>query len=138
MNGKKKNTNQQIIVKPTSVVTRRSTDIMAIEDADVATAANFIRNNSTASISVNDVAREVSMSRRNLERRFLAAMGRTILSEIKRVRTQTVKSTLAGSSLPIAKVSQMLGFTSIEHLSKYFKRETGMTAKKYRNKFGQK
>ena len=138
MNGNVKKTNQRIIVKPNYVVTRRSTDIMAIEDIEIATAANFISNNSTVGINVNDVARAVSMSRRNLERRFLATMGRTILSEIKRVRVQAVKNTLVESNLSITKVAEMLGFTSIEHLSKYFKREAGMTPKQYRNKFGPK
>ena len=138
MSGQEEMANQQIIVQPTRVVTRHSTDITVIEDPDIARAVNFIMNNSTVNINVNDVTNSVSMSRRNLERRFLAVMGRTVLSEIKRVRVQAIKNMLEETNLKVIKVATMLGFKSTGHLSKYFKRETGMTTKQYRNKFGPK
>ena len=43
--GEKKMENQQIVAKPSHIIIRQSTDIMAIEDADIATAARFIKEN---------------------------------------------------------------------------------------------
>ena len=54
-------------VKPTHVVTRQSTDILAVQDAELASAIRFIRRHAGQPIRVADVLREVPLSRRSLE-----------------------------------------------------------------------
>ncbi len=138
ISGEEKMSNQQIILRPTRVITRRSTDIIAIEDDDIATAVRFIRDNSEKMIGVSDVAAAASMSRRNLQRRFQAELSRAVIDEIKRVKILAIKNVLEETNFKVANVAYVLGLKSTGHLSKYFKRETGMTPGQYRKKFGSK
>ena len=135
MAGKKKMANQQIVVKPSHIIVRHSTDTIAIEDADIATAVHFIRNNPKKLIGVDDVAAAAAMSRRNLQRRFQAALGRSVIDEIKHVRIETAKSHITETDLSIAKIAEILNFSSTKHLSRFFKHETGMTLKECRTKY---
>ena len=71
---------------PEGIVARRSSNIFAIEDADVAAALQFIREKACSGIQVHDVVRSVSVSRSTLEVRFKVVTGRTMHAEIQRVR----------------------------------------------------
>ncbi len=61
---------QTIGVSPTHIVTRMSTDVLAVSDQDVSTALQFIRRNPNRLIQVNDVVEATNVSRRVLEKRF--------------------------------------------------------------------
>jgi hypothetical protein len=58
------------VFAPINVVERQSTDLLAVADREVAAALQFIRMNVADGLGVDDVAREVGLSRRVLERRF--------------------------------------------------------------------
>ena len=60
---------------PSHVVVRQSTDLMAIEDADVVQAMRFIRDFACTDIDVDRVAEAVGLSRSVLQRRFLQHLG---------------------------------------------------------------
>ncbi len=121
-----------IIVRATHVVTRQSTDILAIEDRAVAEAIRFIHQHSREAIQVDDVVHYVAMSRRNLELRVHRVLGRSIYSEIKRVRTQQISRMLAETDLSISEIALKLGHPSDKHIARYFKQQTGMSLKEYR------
>ena len=57
-------------ISPTSVVQRMSTQVIAVEDREVARVCRFIREHACDGIDVNDVAEFTTLSRRQLERRF--------------------------------------------------------------------
>jgi LacI family transcriptional regulator len=69
-------------VAAVGVVTRRSTDVVAVNDTEVSTAMSFIRTAQGNQLSVGDVADSVVMSRRELEKRFRTVLGCAILDEI--------------------------------------------------------
>ena len=121
-----------LLVEPLWVVPRCSTDLLAVEDREVAEALRFIRENSKKQIGVGDVARQVAMSRRSLEIRFQHVLGRSIRSEIERGRLVGVKQLLVETDLPAWKVAEMAGFNRYDHASKVFRREVGKTMKAYR------
>jgi LacI family transcriptional regulator len=123
---------QNIVVQTTHVVARQSTDILAIEDRIVAEAIRFVRQHSTEAIQVDDAVSHVAMSRRNLELRFHRALGRSIYSEIKRVRTQQIIQMLAETDLSISEIALRLGHPSDKHIARYFKQQTGMNLREYR------
>jgi len=123
---------QRIIVPTKYVVTRQSTDILSIDDHEVVMAVHFIRCNAARAISVSDVAEEVSLSRRELERRFRRFLGRTIHREIRRARVQQLARMLAETNLSISHIACELGYTSAKHLSRCFRQEMGMTPLNYR------
>ncbi|HXF09421.1 MAG TPA: XylR family transcriptional regulator, partial [Desulfuromonadaceae bacterium] len=59
-----------ILVQPVGVITRRSTDVLAIEDRHITMATQFIRERACEGIDVSDVLKVVPLSRSTLERRF--------------------------------------------------------------------
>ena len=123
---------QRIVVEALGVVTRRSTEIVAVEDADIATALRFIHREQGHDISVESVVREVAVSRRNLEKRFRNTIGRTILEEIQLVRLERAKRLLIETTYPVSKVADMAGFGSAGYFIQFFQKRVGKTPRKYR------
>lgn len=129
---------QKIIVQPVRIVPRQSTDILAIDDDNVAKAVRFIRQNAKNRIQVSDVVNAVDVSRSNLERRFRKMLGSSLLDEIRRVRTEQAAQMLVETNLSIKQVSLALNFPRIEHFSRFFRQEKGMSPLAYRKKYGDK
>jgi len=125
---------QQILVDPVGIVSRQSTNILAIGDQQVADAIRFIRENAKEPIRVDDVVAAVSASRRLLERRFRKVLKRSILKEIQRVRTEMARDLLLRTDMPVARIAREAGFSNATHLGIIFKRTTGMTPLAYRKK----
>jgi LacI family transcriptional regulator len=121
-----------ISVEPIEVVTRQSTDTLAIEDEDIVKALIFIENNFRKPIQVPDVVRATCLSRRVLETRFKKRLKKTIKNEIERQRIQLIKKKLLSSAEPIYHISQDIEFTDPEHISRYFKNITGQSPQEFR------
>jgi LacI family transcriptional regulator len=131
MRGKSRET-CRIAVEALEVVTRRSTDIVAIDDLEVVAALQIIRRDHGRTLSVADVATEVAVSRRYLERRFRTLVGRSILEEIQRVRLEYAKRLLIETAHPIATVADMSGFGSSAYFSQFFQKRVGTTPRRFR------
>ena len=136
MMGDKDFPKQEIIVTPTHIVTRQSTDILAIDDPHVAMAIRYIRQHSKELIQVSDVVNVVSLGRRTLEQRFNKTIGRSIFNEITRCRIDKISQALIESNKSISEVVLDFGYSSEEHISRYFKRTQGVTPLEYRKQYG--
>jgi LacI family transcriptional regulator len=121
-------------VQPIDVVTRQSTDVLAVDDAEVAAALRHIRQHAFKGLSVKEMLTAVAVNRRTLERRFMKVLGHTPLEEIRRVRLERVK-TLLQSDLAIYEVAVRSGFATPEYLATSFVQATGMTPSEYRRRF---
>lgn len=118
---------EPILISPASLVPRRSTEVFAVEDRAVAAALRVIADRVPKPLRVDEIAAAVPMSRRSLERRFRAAMGRTVHDEITRARIERVKRKLVETDLPIKAIARDSGFASLEHLSRVFRQKEGRT-----------
>ncbi len=123
-----------LLLEPTGVVTRQSTDTLAVDDPDLARAVAFIRNHATAAIQVKDVLREVPVSRRWLERRFREVLGRGPAAEIRRIRLERAKRLLLETEMPVPEVARLAGFGSREYLAAVFRSELNESPRQYRNR----
>ena len=121
-----------VLIEPTGVVVRQSTNTLAIDDADVAQAVAFIRDHAAEPIQVKDVLQEVLISRSQLERRFQKILARTPAAEIQRVHLERAKKLLADTDMTIPEVAEASGFGSREYFASNFKSETGSTPREYR------
>jgi LacI family transcriptional regulator len=121
-----------IVVPPMGVVARQSSDVLAIADQEVARSVQFIREHAAEPMSVDDVVAELRISRRRLEQRFQAALGRTPASEIRRARIERARHLLEVTDVPLGQIALDCGFTDAPRLSKVFRREMGMTPSQYR------
>ncbi len=120
------------LLPPTGVVTRQSTDILAVDDPQVARAIRFIRENADRPLGVADVLDKVPIGRRRLERRFERFLGRTPAQEIRRVHLERAKRLLLESELSIATVAEQSGFTSARKFSEVFRQNLGCTPRDFR------
>jgi LacI family transcriptional regulator len=125
---------KQLLVPPAGVVPRRSSDIPCILDPDVAAAVRYISLHVQDDLQVADVLREVPVSRRSLEQRFLKALGRTPAAEIRRAQVEVAKQMLAETDEPMARVALAAGFSNAKQLGASFQHETGTTPTDYRRK----
>lgn len=122
-----------VLIPPQGIVVRRSSDVLAIDDAEVVAAVRFIQSHAHEPIHVGDVLQQLSLSRRDLERRFRAATGRSVLGQIQRAHLERAKRLLVETDLPIAEVASQSGFTDFRHLGVVFRRRLELTPSAYRD-----
>ncbi|MCS7304776.1 MAG: XylR family transcriptional regulator [Thermoguttaceae bacterium] len=123
---------QRIEVEPLGVISRRSTELTAIEDPEVAEAVRFIRSYFDQPIRVEDVVSHVALSRRNLELRFRRYLGRTIHAEILRCRLNRAVQLLQMTDWPIPQVAEATGFSSHTYFAAVIRRYLGTSPLQYR------
>ena len=123
-----------ILISPTGIVQKRSTDTLAIDDPDVAQALAFIRSQAFSSIQVSDILKAIPVSRRSIERKFAQVLGRTPTEEIRRVRMAKAKSLLAETTMPIQAIADACGFATYNYLSRVFARENGISPRAFRKR----
>lgn len=123
-----------ILIPPTGIATRRSSDTLALSDPPLVKALGFIRENATNPIQVADICVYAGLSRRALERKFEQFLGRSPAAEIRRCHFEQAKELLATSDMPIPEVAENAGFGSPEYLAAIFRKTLGLTPLKYRRK----
>ncbi len=124
--------NQRYVIDPVGVLTRRSTDVFPVNDAQVANAMNFIREHACDGIKVPRVVAAVNASRSGLEARFKAALGKTLHQAIRGVQLERAKSLVSETNLSPKEIAAATGFKSVQHLSSLFRSEVGVPPGAYR------
>lgn len=124
------------LIPPLGVVSRRSTDALAIEDRSVAKAVHYIRQADLHHISCDEVALASGLNRRTLERKFREVLGRSLYTEIQRWRCDRAKELLQTTLLPMKSVAFEAGFRNADHMGKVLKSTLGKTPKQLRRKTG--
>jgi LacI family transcriptional regulator len=115
------------------VVTRKSTEVLAVDNPDVASAVGYIQENfPRGSLSVDDIAAHGRVPRRSLERAFRDELQRTILHEILRVRVNHVQKLLETTSDSVTDIAIRSGFVSLNHFYRVFRTRTGLTPRAFR------
>ncbi len=126
MDGKSPASEVQLI-EPLGVATRQSTDVVAIDDPDIAAALRYIREYACRGITVAEVVRDNSVSRSTLERQVRKYLGRTPQEEIRFVQIKRARELLISTDLSAEQIAPLCGFEHPEYLHVVFKRVTGTT-----------
>jgi LacI family transcriptional regulator len=121
-----------LAVPPGRVTVRRSTDVFAVDDPEVAEAMRFIRARATQRVRVSDVLEAMPMSRRNLERRFVRVLGRTIFDDIRLAQLERAKQLLLQTDWPVYRVATEAGFNDSKHLALEFSKHLKQTPLAFR------
>ena len=119
---------------PKGIMLRESTDVLASVDRTVALALRYIWANYHRNISVDNIAEAVGLQRFELERAFRKELDRGVAEELRRKRMEVFLRLLLSTDAPVADLSCRAGFFTPSHLFRMFKREYGVTPKKYREK----
>lgn len=120
------------LLPPKEVITRQSTDVLAVQDELVARALHVIRERACTGIRINEIADMVEASRSVLQRRFRLAIGRSINQELVAQRISSAKQLLAETQLPIATIAERCGFRHQEYMGTVFKAQTRQTPAQFR------
>lgn len=123
---------EPIRIAPSGVVTRKSSDILALPDKQVSTALRYIWDHFHRSLNIGEIVGATDVSRRTLEKAFNKHLGRSILDEIQRVRLQRVKELLANTDFSMRQIASQSGFTSPQYLHQVFRQHEGLTPGEYR------
>jgi len=126
---------QTIVAPPSRIIIRQSSDILAIEDIEVAKAVHYIRQHANEIIQVPDVVEATTLSRRSLLDRFQAVLGCSIYQEITRFRIDKISRLLLETNLSVSQIALKLGYSCDDHLARYFKKATGITPLGFRKQF---
>jgi LacI family transcriptional regulator len=116
---------RRIVINPVGVVTRRSTDMLAVGDEIAARALDFIRANACRGIKVGDVVKAVMVSRSGLEVHFREALDHSVHTAIRKARAEQVARLLCETSLSLKHIAGCTGFKSVQHMTAVFARIYG-------------
>lgn len=114
------------------IITRKSSDLLAVNHKGVANSLRFIWEHAHEPISVKDLVGVAAMSRRGLHKAFLDAVGRTPGQELQRVRIERAKRLLADTDHKVEVVASMCGYQSANSFCVAFKQAAGLSPKQYR------
>jgi LacI family transcriptional regulator len=123
-----------VLVPPVGVTARRSTETLAVADAEIAAAVEFLRANFAGLVRVEDVARASRLSLSSLKTRFKTVVGRPVHAELQRLRLAEARRLLATTDLPVKKVASRAGFADISHFTTAFRKHAGVPPAKYRSR----
>ena len=125
---------QDVLLPPSGVVTRRSSDVIAIDEPHVASAVRFIREHVHETPSVEAIASAAGLSVRALQLHFRRHLGRSPFSEIRRVQIERAQQLLTGTRLTLPLVARQSGFANAHRLSAVFRKHVGVPPGQYRQR----
>lgn len=115
------NKNQSLLNNPPETYSREVTQIVY-----------YIKNNFHKNLSLKDVSDKVSYSECYLSHLISKELGVTFTEFLNSLRIERAKELLSTTNLKIYEISEKVGFQSVEHFSRYFKKLTGISPKQYK------
>ena len=124
--------NTDVLIKPTGVTARGSTDVLAIRNREVAAAVRFIRENVSSPLRLTDVAEAITAAPRSLQRGFRQELRHSFSDEVIAARVERAKELLVETDWPIPRISEACGYGSPEYMATVFRKVTGTTPRSFR------
>ena len=121
-----------VLIPPTGICLRRSTDIVASSDPIVKRALDYVAAHLSVPFGAAQTADALAVSRNVLDKRFRADLNRSIGEEISRQRLALVKMMLRDSDKTISEIASAAGFCTPSHLANTFRANFGVTPREYR------
>lgn len=94
--------------------------------------SNYILHHLSDSITTDEIAKALFISRSHLSRSFKAETGEALSCFILRKKTEEAQKLLKYSDKTLAAISTYLGFSSQSHFTRTFEKYTGQTPSEYR------
>lgn len=105
------------------------------EDEEILRAQSYIEQNYHNQISIEQIAEQTNMSKRNFIRRFKSATQNTPLEYLQRVKIESAKKALEKNNQNISTLMYDVGYNDLKTFRSIFKRVTGLTPQEYRKKY---
>lgn len=107
----------------------------SVDEKLLGAAMKYVESNiSRSDLSVEELSRELGMSRVNLYKRLVAMTGKTPIEFIRVIRLKYAAKLLRETRMNISEVAYQVGFNNPKYFTKYFKEEFGMLPSVYQEK----
>ena len=126
--------NDELLIPPSQVVSRVSTDILAYDNVDLVKALRFIKNTYSGPIDVDDVVAQSSVSRRSLYNIFKQYLNRSIAAEIQRHRLEEASKLVLESQLSFVEISKVCGFSNYKVFHRNFRKHFATSPREWRKR----
>ncbi len=131
--GGEKPPSEPLLLPPVGVHMRRSSEVLAIEDQLVAQAVQFIQENTSRPLRVEEVITHLCVGRRTLERRFRDLLGTGIAEQVRMAHLQRARRLLAQTDLSVHVVAMRAGFEDYRQMVRLFRHTLDTTPTGYRD-----
>ena len=123
-----------IIIKPTRIELRKSTEKYDIENDYISQVVNFIEDHFTSDIDIEGLTELVPLSRRSLEVKFKEEMGKSIYQFILGCRIDYFANLLLTTDRTLFDLALESGFNDCKNIPRIFKKIKGCTPIEYRKR----
>ncbi len=103
------------------------------DDTALIAAVNYMRNNISSKLSLNQLADMIGISPSGLIWKFKTQLGTSPINYLLSLRIQLAKHLLSESDLSIQKIADKCGFDNSYYFSSFFKKRIGMSPSVYRD-----
>ena len=97
-------------------------------------AKNYILNNYSGEISLEEVSSRVGLSKVYFSKIFTEEVGDNFIKYLTNVRIENAKKLLEETEMKIYEICDKVGYHNIEHFSRTFKKVVGLSPLHYKNK----
>ena len=126
---------EPILIPPTGLTSRASTDTVAHSDPFVRAALVYINRHLGEAFGAPEIAKEIGLPRHRLDRLFAEKLGHSVGREIHDRRIARAKRMLSDANMPISRIASECGFCNIAYLSNVFRKATGLSPRAWSKNF---
>lgn len=109
--------------------------ILPHDDVIIARCQHWLQDNLSKSISVEQMAQHVAMSKRNFIRRFKEAQGDTPANYLRQLRVESAKQYLVNTQMRFEDIVVKVGYEDASAFRRVFTQVTSLAPNAYRQKF---
>ncbi len=123
-----------ITIAPKGVITRRSTDVKAVDDETLRRATEIIASDISEHFGPSKIAADIGIPLRSLNKMSRSELGHSVLDEIARLRIEEAKRMMLDSDEKLASIAAATGFCNASYFSKVFREIVGESPRVWRAK----
>ena len=124
-----------IVVNPLIIERRKSTEKYGVSDKNIRTILNFIEINYANHLSVEELVKQVPLSRRVLEKKFKEETGESLYQYIQNYRIDQFTRLLITTDYSLFEAALQSGFENYKNVSRIFRKYKALSPAEYRKRY---
>lgn len=124
-----------IVVNPLIIEHRKSTEKYAVSDKNIRTILNYIEKNYANHLSVEELVKQVPLSRRVLEKKFKEETGESLYQYIQNYRIDQFTRLLITTDYSLFEAALQSGFENYKNVSRVFRKYKSLSPAEYRKRY---
>lgn len=124
-----------IVVNPLIIERRKSTEKYAVSDKNIRTILNYIEKNYANHLSVEELVKQVPLSRRVLEKKFKEETGESLYQYIQNYRIDQFTRLLITTDYSLFETALQSGFENYKNVSRVFRKYKSLSPAEYRKRY---